>query len=69
LDELPLARIVLLEVIAAVDVAPLTLNDPVDVAPETVSDDAVIASVGESEPTVNAPVVVNGWLPRSTGPD
>jgi len=68
LDELPFARIVLLEVIAAVDAAPLTLNDPVDVAPETVSDDAVIASVGESEPTVNAPVVVNGWLPRSTGP-
>jgi hypothetical protein len=58
LDELPLARIVLLEVIAAVDVVPDTLNDAVVTAPLDVSD-----------PTLTAPVVVNDWLPRSTGAD
>jgi hypothetical protein len=58
LDELPLARIVLLEVISAVDVVPDTLNDAVVTAPLDVSD-----------PTLTAPVVVNDWLPRSTGAD
>jgi hypothetical protein len=69
LDELPLARIVLLEVIAAVDVAPETLNDAAETAPLTVIDVAVIAPFDASEPTLTAPVVVNGRLPRSTGPD
>jgi hypothetical protein len=67
LDELPFARIVLLDVIAAVEVAPDTVSDPAVTAPDAVTLAAVTDPVDASDPTLTAPVVVNGWLPKSTG--